>query len=421
MNIEPIVLTLPSARKFISEITDAVRTKSVLVLIPDPVSRAMVARLLMNRFDVLRIAYRDILYSAEELPAMWLSEQIGVSWPLPSTAKNIPNLLRCEGLPEVIHIRDFRTSDADNAIERERWRDLMVDWVRESAGDAVERAGPPTRLCLVAKLKDFDFHPPAEEEGLSVHWWWGFPSSLEMRLACRIGDRESNRSEPSVRWLEQVLPSLAGNDIKLAEYLWEGIFGSTEEIIRRLEEYARIEGLSTSSVSGVHGLDAAVQSARPPSSMWEQWSKGQIVSTPENGTEHHPGLLASCGQHRDIERRLWRGQAELLLPILNEIRIRICDKLTDTFGEDWPINPSRPLSDYELEAVGDNPRGAEFGHIEYLLKYIPKFRGKTELLPLVSQSRHLRNEIAHFRPVTFAEFENLWQENQAQLRAEMAS
>ena len=56
------------------------------------------------------------------------------------------------------------------------------------------------------------------------------------------------------------------------------------------------------------------------------------------------------------------------------------------------------------------PRGAEFGHIEYLLKYIPKFRDKSDLRQIVSMSRKLRNEIAHYRLVSFAYFERLWRE-----------
>ena len=113
-----------------------------------------------------------------------------------------------------------------------------------------------------------------------------------------------------------------------------------------------------------------------------------------------------------MEQRLWRGQSELLLPILNNVRIRICDRLTDAFGADWPINPHRPLTDYEFEAVVDNPRGAEFGHIEYLFKNIPKFENNPDLLGIASMGRTLRNEIAHYRLVEFSDFENLWNEKQ---------
>ena len=96
--------------------------------------------------------------------------------------------------------------------------------------------------------------------------------------------------------------------------------------------------------------------------------------------------------------------------MLNGVRINVCDEMTRAFGEDWPINPLRPRTNYELEAVEDNPRGAEFGHIEYLLRNIPDFRIKSDLLDLVSLSRNLRNEIAHYRPVNFADFERIWKE-----------
>lgn len=376
----------------------------------------MIARLIINRFDVLRLTYADIPYSAEHLPVMWLTEQMSISWSSPGTVKNIPNLLQCERLPEIVHIRDFNTGDVGNTLERERWRDLILHWAQDSRKINSVRVGAPTRLCIIAKLKDFDFAPPSEQEGLSVHWWWGFPSSLEMRLACRMGDQESHCGEAASRWLEQVLPALAGNDIKLAEHLWGDIFGSSEEIFRSLKEFASIENTVVSDGLDIQELGAQAILSCPPNTLWLQWSKGQIVSTLEYGIEYHPALLASCGRRRDIEHRLWRGQAELLLPILNEIRIRVCDDLTEIFGRNWPIEPIKPRSEYELEAVRDNPRGAEFGYIEYLLKRVPEFRTETGLLPLVSQCRDLRNEIAHYRPVNFMEFKKLWEENERLLK-----
>ena len=412
MSVEPTVMTLPSARGFIDDISEAARTKSVVVLIPDTVSRDMVARLINNRLDVFRIQYKNVPYSSDNLPAIWLSDQLNVRWPSPSTSKNIRNLLLCGGLPELIHVHDFNTGEADDKLKRERWLSLIHEWVRESGETQERRYGPSSRLCLVAKLKDFDFQPPEDKPGLSVHWWWGFPSSLEMRLACRISNQEETSHEAANKWREQVLPALVGSDMKLAEHLWNDVLDSAETIIHSLREYARLEGFSVADGGELCELKGPPSTVRPPCSMWKQWSKGAIVFTNEYGAEYHPALLANCGLVRDIERRLWRGQAEFLLPILNEIRIAVCDELTQTFGADWPTNPYRPQTDYELEAVEDDPRGAEFGHIENLLKYIPKFRNKTKLLGMVSQGRMLRNEIAHYRPVSFREFDELWNERE---------
>ena len=414
MRIEDTVLALPSVRHFIDDICNASRTKSVVALIPDTISRVMVARLITNRFEVLRRSrfgtWRDIRYAGEHFPALSISDQLNIQWPSPRTVKNVRNLLRCEDLPDLIYIREFSTGDTKNTVARRRWLGLIQEWIEESRNAAGLVVGTAPRLCLVAKLKDFDFEPPEEQDGLSIHWWWGFPSSLEVRLACRFGSQDVAADEAANRWREQVLPAIAGTDFGLAEHLWDAILESTEEVVRNLEEYVRLKGLTPPPEQQMYEFNIPRSSSSPPSSIREQWASGSILSTPEYGAEYHPALLAHCGRRIDVEQRLWRGQSELLLPILNYVRIRICDRLTATFGEDWPINPHRPQTDYEAEAVADNPRGAEFGHIEYLLKYIPQFKDKSDLLEIVSLSRTLRNEIAHYRLVDFTEFENLWRE-----------
>ena len=414
MRIEDTVLALPSVRRFIDDICSASRTKSVLVLIPDTISRVMVARLISNRLEVLRRsgsgAWRDIRYEGEHFPALSIADQLDIQWPSPGTVKNIRNLLRCEDLPDLIHIREFSTRVTRNAAARQRWLGFIQEWIEESRNDAGHVVGSTSKLCLVAKLRDFDFEPPEEQDGLSIHWWWGFPSSLEVRLACRFDSQQVAVEEAADRWREQVLPAIVGTDFGLAEHLWDAVLESTDEVVQTLEEYARLKSLSAPPDQQIYEFNVSLSSSSPPSSIWEEWAGGRILSTPEYGAEYHPAFLAHCGRRIDVEQRLWRGQSELLLPILNYVRIRICDSLTETFGEDWPMNPYGPQTDYEVEAVADNPRGAEFGHIEYLLRYIPKFRDRSDLLQIVSLSRSLRNEIAHYRLVDFTEFESFWRE-----------
>lgn len=246
MRIESSVLALPSVRAFVDDICSASRTKSVLVLIPDTISRDMVAGLINNRLDVLRSCWRDIRYQGEHFPALSISSQLNAEWRSRNTVKNIHNLLRCEGLPELIHIREFSTASTGNVVARQRWLSLIQDWVeasRNTLGNGI-RIAP--RLCLVAKLRDFDFMPPEEQEGLSIHWWWGFPSALEMRLACRSGSQDVDADEAASRWREQVLPSIAGTDFNLAEHLWDAILESADEVVRSLDDYAGREGFGAS-------------------------------------------------------------------------------------------------------------------------------------------------------------------------------
>lgn len=46
----------------------------------------------------------------------------------------------------------------------------------------------------------------------------------------------------------------------------------------------------------------------------------------------------------DIDHRLWRGQAALLLPFLDSIRLDLCAELTSLHGRDWPIRWKRPIA-----------------------------------------------------------------------------
>ena len=376
----------------------------------------MVARLINNRLEVLQLSVRNVPYDIHSSPVMSMSKTLDVAWPSPTTTRSVRNLLTHLESYQVIHIRDFNTTHALDPAQRRQWTDLVLDWVRERNEIEISgRRASGLRLCLVAKLKDFDFAPPIEEVGLSVLWWYGFPSSLEVRLACRIADQNSIIEEHKMRWREQVLPALASGDVYLTEYLWDEILECNEDIMGRLVDYALKEGFSdcrdwpSQAVNREILEGEAWNDTRTPSyEVWELWGRGGLFCTPEYGSEVHPALLALTGHNTDVEHRLWRGQAEFLLPILNEIRIRVCDEMTETFGPEWPINPSPPLTGYEFEAVRDNPRGAELGHIEYLLEKVSTFEKRIELLPIVTASRTLRNEIAHYRPVSFADFDALW-------------
>ena len=410
MTIEQTILTLPSARRFIDSIANSVRHSSVVVLIPDTMSRDLVARLIDNRLGVQRLAIGNVSYTAGQVPVLSVSDQLNISWPSPSTVRNVRNLLQCEGLPNLIQIRDFSTSDPTRPMERARWLDLARDWADERRLLESRGISHLPQLCLIAKLKDFDFDPPCAQSGLAIHWWWGLPPSLEVRLACRIANEEEGVDEVRSRWREQVLPALVSNDWKLADHLWDDICRSKEDVVHSLIEYAGMEDLTSYPVPDMLDIDVPVSTLIPPHTLWRQWASGHMMFTPEYGAEHHPAALAFVGRLIDVEYRLWRGQAECLLPILNGIRINVCDHLTATFGQDWPTNPYTPRESYELEAVTNNPRGAGFGYIEHLLKFIPKFKEKTELLPIVSKSRWIRNEIAHYRAVSFGDFSELWKE-----------
>ena len=147
--------------------------------------------------------------------------------------------------------------------------------------------------------------------------------------------------------------------------------------------------------------------------MHQAWASGALVYTPEYGLEIHPSLLAQASRKKELETMLWRGQAEFLLPILNEIRLRVCNELTETYGVDWPISWGEPATGHELEQVKITPLATELGYIHHLFRTAGEghpLRSKCHLSGLVLLARDIRNQIAHNNPVSFQNFVDLCKE-----------
>ena len=111
-----------------------------------------------------------------------------------------------------------------------------------------------------------------------------------------------------------------------------------------------------------------------------------------------------------VEHMLWRGQSELLLPLVNEVRLKVCQDFTATYGSDWPTRWVPPFNEQEIEEVRRSPLGTELGHVNYLLQALGVRNPRHDLFEkrslgdLVLQARNLRNEIAHYNPVALRDF-----------------
>ena len=414
MDLEEAAYSLPSTQAFLDAIARSVVQNVVIVLLPDNLSREMVGRLVRNRLDMMAgFSLCELSDPGQSDPLTASAEAMSASWASDWTRRSIENLLCCAGLPDLIFVHRIGSDGS-------RWSDFIEGWANERL--KLRNSGHPKipSLCVVAKLRDFEFRLPQAEEGITYQWWWGFPSALEMRLACRIANEEDGNSLEVGRWREHVLPGLVGSDVQLALEIWTEVDKDTEHIIGSLmdfwdnvEEPAAISPVDTllEVVKNYQGAFAIGQEL--PKDFWEPWAKGGLVYTPEHGLEVHPALLAHSGHRVDVEKRLWRGQAELLLPILNEIRLRICTELIDEYGSDWPFKWREPASEYDLEQVKITPLATELGHINYLFATAGQghpLNAMRHLSDLVLNARNMRNQVAHNKPVVYRYFELLCQE-----------
>ena len=132
--------------------------------------------------------------------------------------------------------------------------------------------------------------------------------------------------------------------------------------------------------------------------------------SPEAGVELHPAALALAGKSEALEQRLWRAQAALMLPRLDMVRHGICQQLAHRYGPKWPTRWAQPDSDEEIEQLRRSHLACQWGYLEYVLRSCPQFRGQRRLLPLVYRCRKIRNELAHYRPIEFREFQEIWKD-----------
>ena len=416
MNLEQLVYSLPSPQSFVRAITDDDDNGVKVVLLPDNLSREMVGRLVRNRIDTLKLGVSRLFDPGQASPVSASAKAMKATWPSPRTLRTVNNLLRCENLPDILYVHRVGSGQA--------WIEFIENWAREyrrlrNSGNAAIPS-----LYVIAKLKDFHFVLPEPTPGLAFHWWWGFPSMLEVRLSCRIASEQFGGDDAATsRWREYVLPGLVGGDVQLAEHMWGRVSRGTDQAIEGLAEYwDRLEHTEVSD-----SIDDAIEVVKAnresyvggqelPGHLWRLWAGGGLVYTREYGLEVHPALLAHHERRASVEHMLWRGQSELLLPIVNEIRLKVCQDLTETYGSDWPVKWVPPHFEHDIEDVSRSPLGTELSHVSYLLQNLGTHNHRHDLYQkrflgdLVLMAKTLRNEIAHYNPVSYEDFEKLCDE-----------
>jgi len=408
---------IPSVQRFLNTLADELANRrSLLVLLPVGVDPAEVwstlrTELCRRDFWFEEVSLRNL--TENHAPIAAVSKALNVHWPTPDTSRTIANLMAAGDLPDVVQLEDLDRLP-DTACRD--WLNFLTQWAQSSQGVA-DRGCTPTALCMIVPAVAVLPQVPESGVHLGIHWWWGFPSALEIHLLCRL-DGESDDWDASARWREHLLPALAGSDVSLAEYLWDDLHLDVEHLVRRLNAFAQQQGWETRTlqtwgseeIAAVSSHDQRHHMLSPPAQWRTLWAHGALNWTLEYGLELHTAALAALGRDEELRHRVWRGQAELLLPLIDQMRLTVCDDLTHSYGRDWPVRWNRPASPEEDAAVRNSPLACQWGYLEWLLKNCAHLRSERRWIPLVSLARWIRNEMAHYRPVTFRDFEGFWYE-----------
>ena len=413
-----VLFQLPSVQCFLNRLMDDLANRrSLLVLLPtgvDPVELKDVIRAELWRrdFELEEVSLAYLLNPRERLPVAALSEALGIGWPS-DTPRTLLNLMETEQLPDIILLDDL---DQLPPATCKDWLAFLSQWAQHSQR-RIDRGSSITALCVMGPATAILSHLPESSVHLAVHWWWGFPSALETRVLCRSSN-EGDGWDTITRWREYVLPALSGNDVSLVDDLWDVFHKDVETLLKHLYTLAGQRGWEASTLQnwgvGKGSITSSSNSGStplsPPVDLRLLWAHGAVGWTLEYGIELHPVALAVLGRHDELRHRLWRGQAELLFPLVDRIRLEICNHFTHTYGSDWPVRWSPPISPEEDAAVRQSPLACQWGHLKALLSYETLRRSHQNWFPLISLAHSIRNEIAHYRPITFRDFEGFWRE-----------
>jgi len=414
------LLITPGAQQFLQELLqDLGQRRNVIVLVPLGVDTSVLSHAL--RSELWR---RDFHFSELNLSTLpddkspWATLS-GLVKPKCADSRRLPSLGREEEVDDGADVLFLECFERLASHARSDWLSALVRW--SDLSRRLRDAGKaPTALFLLCSATSLTAGVPDERLELAIKWWCGIPSALELQLLCRI-QRADTQGQPADAWREQVLPALAGNDMEAADLIWDDILVDQAKVEKKLRALAESREWSKEKLQrlgaeefltvGMGRPDPELQ-LPPLSQQWRKlWAINALCWTPEYGIELNSAGIVVLEQFHELNHRMWRGQAPLLLPFLDNIRISFCRFMTDRYGRGWPTRYSSPLSPEETKAAKADPFSCQFGYIETLLRNCTELTAERHWLPIVGMARWIRNELAHYRPVEFRNFESIWQES----------
>lgn len=417
------VLRLPSVRSLVDEAVDnLLRGQSHLLLRPSAfarpvVSEAVFSELQKRRVNVETLDVRKV--DAKRLPhSLREYYHLAISSELQSSLDYVMHTLAD------IEVIQLSGMDALLPEDQSRWLALALVWGRTSQVREDRGLRSPALFGDLTLDESMLMHVETDLR-LDVAWWWGRPSALELRLACRLTDRDvADRS--SGQWREHLTVSLASSDLEFAAMVWPLATEPTMVLRKAIGEYARERGwhgaafrraieplIPNLRMAQTASYAAGIGEIEPPGPLRGLWNQGIAHYTPEHGCELHTAALATLDDPAALDSRLWRGQASLVLPWLDSVRRHVCRYLTVKHGNSWPVRWCTPESHDEREELKTSPNACQWGYLHHLISCVPQLQCERAKLSTVTASgRDLRNELAHGRTVEYEEFARFLRESE---------
>jgi hypothetical protein len=271
----------------------------------------------------------------------------------PSTVLSAPGL---EGAVVWVH--------APSRLQWTRWQRFLTLFSHLAQG--TEAAGRP-RLVVSLLATEVQARPKADV-CLAVHTWDGWVSGLDMLLYA--AHRFASHPAPYRELLAAVSARVAQWDPAVVDSLAELPGSLAVDPVGPLGELARGRGWRVDQ-----------------GATWEDGT----AATVDGRVQVHSGVLALASDQRPLIRRIWSGQAGVLLPLIDER----CQELAARVRRWLPLPVTTP------SGLIRDAADLEIAALAHLLSQSAEAPQK--LVAYAQRLRRLRNALAHLEPVTSSE------------------
>ena len=299
----------------------------------------------------------------------------------------------------------------------ELWAVFVNEWARvararQARGDFPVSLLIPSQNAYLRQLVD-------EDVNLSLYWYWGWLGELEMQLLAREYVREIGPfgTDSDLLWLESSALGLAGFDAELLFWLLHKgeSAGDVEDLVALLKAYGtrrrQWSGENMSTLKGIVNGSGYWQhegdKPYPSKNLEDLWSNGVLDWQARQGVVVHSSAIALAGDTLELQHRIWREHARVLLPILDRTRLDVCRFLSRSFTEWRGYCESRAegyLDHGELLDGGWEPVAEFTGILEFLDTTRQNHLSWRRFRDLIYSARHARNRLAHYTPLSKAQF-----------------
>ena len=239
---------------------------------------------------------------------------------------------------------------------------------------------------------------------LAHHWWWGRVSYLDLQLyvAYELSDSIRDPIERSIAI--NVIAAVCGFDPLYAKELCLNWTEFGDNYTNLIVEEARKRRWDKNYIHRFskhlnHYGSTVINDSwkRPADALTEGWAKG-VFDVVDGRLFLHPAASVVTDEDQEVKQRVWRGQVQTLLPLVDEYRLKTIKYLADNYR-------------YDPRKVHNSGQGSvvEIATIKHYIETNRTLRKKIdkEILSLIRVLNKTRNDLAHLRVISSAQRKKL--------------